>query len=260
MTWESFYIFAIASIACTFIGASLALKKAEFSRTAIVFALAGVCIHAVFIGNLWNSLERPPLRTMGETRLWYSLFVMGAGIFVYRLWKFRWILLLTGILSSVFSIINILKPEIHDQSLMPALQSPWFIPHVTIYMLAYAILACATLLAIAGLVKPKSNYLPSIDNLVYIGTGMVFLGLLSGSTWAKQAWGDFWSWDPKETWAAITCCGYLGYIHLRFTQYARSKWAYILVILSFLLLQMCWYGYQYLPSSEDSMHSYSETK
>ena len=260
MTWESFYIFVITSIVCTLAGACLALKKSEFSRGAFVLALLGVMIHATFISGLWMSLERPPLRTMGETRLWYSFFVMGTGIFIYKLWKFRWILLLTGILSSVFNIINLIKPEIHDQSLMPALQSPWFIPHVTIYMLAYAILACATLLSIAGLINPEKKYLPMVDNLVYIGTGMVFLGLLSGSTWAKQAWGDFWSWDPKETWAAITCCGYLAYIHIRFTKYAKSKWTYTLVILSFVLLQMCWYGYQYLPSAKSSMHSYTETR
>ena len=259
MTWETFYIFAIASALCTFVGAFWALKQKSLSKAAIVWGILGVVVHAAFLVGLWLSLERPPLRTMGETRLWYSLFVMAVGLFVYALWKFRWILLLTGTLATVFNVINLLKPEIHDQSLMPALQSPWFIPHVTIYMLAYSILACATLLAFAGWFS-KKDYLSSIDNLVYIGTGMIFLGLLSGSTWAKLAWGDFWSWDPKETWAAVTCCGYLGYIHLRFTRYARSRWTYALVIVSFALLQMCWYGYQYLPSSADSMHLYNVTK
>ena len=205
MTWESFYIFAWASACCAFIGALLALRKKSCSLPAVSFVSFGVLIHAAFIVGLWLSLERPPLRTMGETRLWYSLFVMGAGILVYVLWHFRWILLLTGTLATVFNVINLMKPEIHDQSLIPALQSPWFIPHVTIYMLAYSMLACATLLAVAGWFSSRKDYLSSIDNLVYIGTGMIFLGLLSGSTWAKLAWGDFWSWDPKETWAAVTC-------------------------------------------------------
>ena len=259
MTWESFYIFAVLSAILVYLGALIALSTKSLSRSAMVCVSLGVLVHATFIALLWMSLERPPLRTMGESRLWYSLFVMGAGVFVYALWRFRWILLLTSTLATVFNGINVLKPEIHDQSLMPALQSPWFIPHVTIYMLAYSILACATLLAIVGWAKHKDSYLPSIDNLVYIGTGMIFLGLLSGSTWAKLAWGDFWSWDPKETWAAITCCGYLAYIHLRFTKYNRSSWTFVLIILSFVLLQMCWYGYQYLPSSADSMHMYNAT-
>ena len=260
MTWDSFFIFAAATTVLTFAGAVLSARKQELSRSALAFAITGVLVQAAFVITLWISLERPPMRTMGETRLWYSLFVLAAGIFVYAIWNFRWMLLLSGTLASVFNIINLMKPEIHDQSLMPALQSPWFIPHVTIYMLAYAILACATLLAIAGLIRPEKKYLPSIDNLIYIGTGMIFLGLFSGSTWAKSAWGDYWSWDPKETWAAVTACGYLAYIHLRLSRPSYQKWSYALVILSFLLLQMCWYGYQYLPSSTESMHLYNITQ
>ena len=166
MTWESFYIFALASALCAFAGAFLALARKSRSRSAIVCVSLGVLLQVVFIAGLWLSLERPPLRTMGETRLWYSLFVMGAGIFVYALWHFRWILLLTGTLATVFNVINLFKPEIHDQTLMPALQSPWFIPHVTIYMLAYSILACAALLAVAALCRRGREYLSSIDNLV----------------------------------------------------------------------------------------------
>ena len=260
MNWENFPIYAAASMVCTLIGAVLALRQEKRSNGAIAFVALGIAILFLFISGLWYNLQRPPMRTMGETRLWYSLFVMGSGLFVYLLWNFRWILLLTGTLSSVFSIINILKPEIHDMTLMPALQSVWFIPHVTIYMLSYSILACACLLAIAGWIKKDMKYLPSIDNLVYIGTGMLFLGLLSGAIWAKSAWGDFWGWDPKETWAAITCTGYLSYIHLRFTRWAKHKGMYALVVFSFLLLQMCWYGYQYLPSSSVSMHMYNITQ
>lgn len=260
MTWETFPIFAIISIIFSLVGAFCALYTTKRSRTAILLVTLSTLTLLSFIIGLWLTLKRPPMRTMGETRLWYSLFVMASGIFVYVLWRFRWIFVLTGVLSSVFSIINILKPEIHDMTLMPALQSIWFIPHVTIYMLAYSILACAFLLALVGWIKKNTKYLPSIDNLVYIGTGMVFLGLLSGATWAKVAWGDFWGWDPKETWAAITCCGYLAYIHLRFTRYAQRIWIYALIVFSFLLLQMCWYGYQYLPSSANSMHMYNITQ
>ena len=257
MTWNIFPFFACASIGLTLIGSGFALAHKKRSVLAIVAVGLACLVMATFITGMWIDLERPPMRTMGETRLWYSFFVMCSGLCVYLLWQFRWILLLTGVLSSVFNIINILKPEIHDMTLMPALQSVWFIPHVTIYMLAYSILACATLLAILSWIKKDTKYLPYIDNLVYIGTGMVFLGLLSGAIWAKSAWGDYWGWDPKETWAAITCAGYLAYIHLRFTRWARSKWLFALVVFSFILLQMCWYGYQYLPSSESSMHMYN---
>ena len=260
MTWATFPIYAMLSIALALVGATFALRDKRTSRWAIFFTSIGTAILLLFIIGLWLNLERPPLRTMGETRLWYSFFVMSSGLFVYLIWKFKWILLLTGTLSSVFSIINVLKPEIHDMTLMPALQSVWFIPHVTIYMLSYSILGCATLLALIGWIKKEMKYLSSIDDLVYIGTGMLFLGLLSGAIWAKSAWGDYWGWDPKETWAAITCAGYLSYIHLRFTRWAQDRRMYVLVVVSFLLLQMCWYGYQYLPSSSVSMHMYNVTQ
>ena len=84
----------------------------------------------------WISLERPPMRTMGETRLWYSFFLPLAGIITYGRWKYKWILGFSTILSLVFVCINIFKPEIHNKTLMPALQSPWFTPHVIVYMFA----------------------------------------------------------------------------------------------------------------------------
>ena len=62
---------------------------------------------------------------------------------------------LTTVMSLVFIAVNILRPEIHNRVLMPALQSIWFIPHVTVYMFSYALLACTFLLALAGLVKPS---------------------------------------------------------------------------------------------------------
>ena len=89
---------------------------------------------AFLLPELWEYLQRPPLRTMGETRLWYSFFMGIAGLLTYIRWKYRWILSFSTLLSTVFVVINLLKPEIHDQSLMPALQGVWFIPHVTVYM------------------------------------------------------------------------------------------------------------------------------
>lgn len=259
MNWDSFCIFASASIVLSFAGAAVSLLMPCRDRLASALFGSGAAVLAVFITGMWISLERPPMRTMGETRLWYSFFVSLTGLFVYRRWRFRWILLFAAVLLSVFNIINIFKPEIHDKTLVPALQSIWFIPHVTVYMMAYGILACAFILAVAGVASKKHLHLESMDNLVYIGCGLLFVGMFLGAVWAKQAWGDFWEWDPKETWAAVTCAAYLSYIHLRLLGVSGKK-ACIPVIVGFLLLQMCWYGYQYLPSSENSMHLYNILK
>lgn len=101
-----------------------------------------------FILGMWISLERPPMRTMGETRLWYSFFLPLAGLITYVRWKYKWILSFSCILSLVFICINIFKPEIHNKTLMPALQSPWFAPHVIVYMFAYAMLGAAVVMAV----------------------------------------------------------------------------------------------------------------
>lgn len=77
--------------------------------------------------------------------------------------------LFSTLLSTVFVIINLMKPEIHDQSLMPALQSVWFIPHVTVYMFSYSVLGCAFIIALTGLFRHKEEYLHTADNLVYAG-------------------------------------------------------------------------------------------
>ena len=91
-----------------------------------------------------------------------------------------------------------MKPEIHDQSLMPALQSVWFIPHVTVYMFSYSVLGCAFIIALTGLFRHKEEYLHTADNLVYAGVAFLSIGMLLGSLWAKEAWGNYWSWDLKK--------------------------------------------------------------
>lgn len=260
MSWELFPYFAVVSMLLSLAAGVTSMAAPKRAATSLLLSWAGIVVLGAFVTGLWISLGRPPMRTMGETRLWYSLFVMVAGALVYRRWRYRWLLLFTTVLSSVFCVINILKPEIHDHTLVPALQSVFFIPHVTVYMFAYGILACSFLLAVAGLVMRGRDLFESIDNMVYIGTGLLFVGLLTGSIWAKQAWGDFWDWDPKETWAAMTAAAYLVYIHLRRTRASRSRWLLVTVIVGFLLLQMCWYGYRYLPSSAESMHIYNVTQ
>lgn len=194
---------------------------------------------------------------MGETRLWYSFFMGIAGLLTYIRWKYRWILSFSTLLSTVFVIINLVKPEIHDQSLMPALQSVWFIPHVTVYMFSYSVLGCAFIIALTGLFRHKEEYLHTADNLVYAGVAFLSIGMLLGSLWAKEAWGNYWSWDPKETWAVITWMGYLLYIHLRLFRRTGQKTLYALLIVSFLALQMCWYGVNYLPAAQQSVHLYN---
>lgn len=261
MNWDYFIWFAVTALLCWAIGAVSAWQG---KKSALVygFTTTGLIIFFSFILSMWFSLERPPMRTMGETRLWYSFFLPLAGLITYSRWKYKWILSFSCILSLVFICINILKPEIHNKTLMPALQSPWFTPHVIVYMFAYAMLGAAAIMAIYLLwVKKKpidSQEIDLCDNLVYVGLSFMTLGMLSGAIWAKAAWGHYWAWDPKETWAAATWFFYLIYIHFRLARPIQHRKALIIMLISFVLLQMCWYGINYLPAAQGvSVHTYN---
>ena len=260
MSWDSFIYFAVTAVILWLVGAWAAWKqKPAIAYTATI---AGLLVFFTFIVSMWVSLERPPLRTMGETRLWYSFFLPLAGLIVYSRWHYKWILSFSTLLAVVFICVNLFKPEIHSKTLMPALQSPWFAPHVIVYMFAYALLGAATVMAVYLLFFKKQpasdDELDMTDNMVYVGLAFMTFGMLFGALWAKEAWGHYWSWDPKETWAAITWFAYLAYIHYRQTPSHNPRLALYGLIFSFILLQMCWWGINYLPSAQgSSVHTYS---
>ena len=259
-TWDDFGAFALTALLLWAAGAVAAALRRRAALAAVLTA-AGICVYAAFIAAYWAGLQRPPLRTIGETRLWYALFIMVAGLASFARWRYRWILAFTTVMAAVFTAMNLLRPEIHDQTLMPALQSGWFVPHVTVYIFAYAVLGCAFLMAVASLFSRPERCLATADSLTCVGAAFLTLGLLSGALWAKDAWGDYWSWDPKETWAAATWAIYLLYIHLRLRLRLRARCrrlAAALLIAGFACLQMCWYGVNYLPAAKGSIHVYAQ--
>ena len=254
--WNIFPWFAIATAVLAVAASVLALCNRRTS--ALVTASLAVAVLGGFITILWLSLERPPMRTMGETRLWYSLFLLVAGVATYARWRFKWVLGFSALLSTIFMVINCLRPELHDKSLMPALQSAWFMPHVAVYMFSYALLGVATLAAIYLLIRRDERVVPAIENLLGGGIALFTVGMLTGALWAKQAWGEYWSWDAKEAWAATTWFIYQGAIHLRLLRPRAVKAFCLLIVVGFLSLQMCWYGVNYLPSASTSVHSYNQ--
>ena len=136
----------------------------------------------------------------------------------------------------------------NTKTLMPALQSPWFAPHVFVYIFAYSLLGVAVIIA----------WWKLADDLVHVSLAFLTIGMLFGALWAKEVWGHYWSWDPKETWAAITWLSYLVFIHYRQLPRHRERLALWVLIISFVLLQMCWWGINYLPSAQGmSVHTYN---
>lgn len=262
MEWNHLIYFALPAVFCWGMGAMAAYRPGK-SLQVVLWTVAGLAIFMAFIVGMWVSLERPPLRTMGETRLWYSFFLPVAGIITYIRWRYKWILSFSTVMSLVFICINLFKPEIHNKTLMPALQSPWFAPHVIVYMFAYATLGAGAVVAVYLLVRSRKTAIePGVmnlcDNLVYVGTAFLTIGMLFGALWAKEAWGHYWSWDPKETWAAATWLGNLLYIHFRFQKNKQYRSALGILVFAFILLQVCWFGVNYLPSAQgNSVHVYN---
>ena len=103
----------------------------------------------------------------------------------------------------------------------------------------------------------KLKLLQSIDNWSYrvIGLGFPFLtiGIIAGGVWANEAWGSFWSWDPKETWALITWLVFAAYLHSRITKGWEGKKTAILGSLGFFVIWICYLGVNLLGKG---LHSY----
>lgn len=258
MTWNDFICFAVPSI-LLWLGAGGLVFSLRYRKYADLLMSMGIIIFAVFIILFWIHLDRPPMRTSGETRLWYSFFLSTVGFIAYKRWKYPWLLSFSALIASVFIAINLLKPEVHSKSLMPALQSIWFIPHVTSYILSYAMFGAATIGAFIKLSKRNNDKMifDFIDNMVYIGYGFLMSGLLMGAIWAKEAWGHYWSWDPKETWAFVTSAAYLAYIHIRLKRTNKSDLIALWIVpIAFILLMITWIGVNYLPSAQGSVHVY----
>jgi ABC-type transport system involved in cytochrome c biogenesis permease subunit len=259
MSWNEFIWFALPSVVCWLAAGVLVYQKKQ-PKLPLWLMLAGIVIFAGFIVALWLGQARPPMKTTGETRLWYSFFLSSVGLITWLRWKYNWMLSFSALVASVFALINIFKPEIHFTHLMPALQSPWFVPHVTVYILSYSLFGAATVASVVQLVKlyrskPDAKLYAFMDNMVYAGMGLLMLGMFMGALWAKEAWGHYWEWDPKETWAGITATAYLIYIHMRRAKGAPKTTVWILP-LAFILLMITWLGVELLPAAQESMHTY----
>ncbi|EKD30827.1 MAG: cytochrome c biogenesis protein CcsA [uncultured bacterium] len=257
MSWNEFIYFAAGSLVLWY-GGTLLLYKSNKALWGNLLIVAGLLLFSAFIGLLWASMDHPPLRTMGETRLWYSLFIVLVGYVTYLRWRYKWLMAYSVVVSTVFVLVNLLKPEIHTTNLMPALQSIWFVPHVTVYILSYAMMGAATLAAIITLLRDEGKegeLFTLIDNLIFIGFGFLIAGMLMGAIWAKEAWGDYWTWDPKEVWAFITAASYLVYLHASYAGISRRK-ALLIIPLAFIMLMITWLGVEYLAVAQGSIHSY----
>jgi len=245
-----------------------------------LFILA-FCLNLTLVAHRSIKAGHPPFSNLYESLIFYAC----CTAFVYIIFEFVYNFKVVGALASVLSMLILLYATLQDDTIrpiMPALKSNWMLVHVVTYMLGYAAFGISFVTSIIFLVvKPFARQskdvrgteegkeiLPrNFDKLSYkivaFGFPFLTLGLITGAVWAKKAWGDYWSWDPKETWSLITWFAYLVYLHtplvLPKMNINKSKAAVILAIwllISFGIVNFTFLGMNYLPSASDSAHVY----
>ena len=105
----------------------------------------------------------------------------------------------------------------------------------------------------------KLSLLESIDNLSYrtisFGFPLLTIGIIAGAVWANEAWGSYWSWDPKETWALITWLVFASYLHARITKTWQGEKPAIIASVGFVVVWICYLGVNFLGKG---LHTYGQ--
>lgn len=139
----------------------------------------------------------------------------------------------------------------------PALQSPFFIPHVLVYMISYSLGAVAFALVVLSFIS--KNKASELQRTAYccIRTLFPFMtcGMLFGAIWADQVWGDFWSWDIKENWSLVTWLLYMLYLHC-YRRKPLKKYTRFLAILGFVGIIVTFF-FVNVMNNTSSVHVYS---
>jgi len=160
-------------------------------------------------------------------------------------------LALLAIASSPIAPKEVLPP-------IPALQSCWLVLHVTLSFIGESFFIVGFVSALMYLGSREAEKKERLDRLTYTSIGIgypVFTAgaLIFGAIWAQNAWGNYWSWDPKETWALITWLVYTAFLHARLVRRLRGRVSAILAIAGFAFTVFTFFGVNYLLSG---LHSY----
>ena len=202
---------------------------------------------------------RLPFASMYEFILIFTWAILA--IFVITRQKFHSPIF--DLLSNILVVLLLLAASFlpsEARPLMPALQSTWLHIHVLTAITAYGSFAIAFCLAGVYLVQENSkatSELRHLDQLIYrlVVLGFVFLSLviITGAVWAEQVWGNWWTWDPKETWSLVTWLVYAAYLHARRTYNWKGRKSAIMVIIGFVVVLITLFGVNLILPG---LHSY----
>ena len=269
------YLYALAAL--IFLFYTLTERKRLFTSALVVVGF-GLLVHTAGLVGRTINIGRLPFTNMYE----FTLFFAWGVILAYLITQRKHPVPLLGIVVMPVAVVLMAAASMMTtvaRPLMPALQSYWLQSHVATAVLAYGAFGVSFGVGVLYLIRDAQpvalgstgsgtstvmqgiSLLPStetLDKLLYrvVSFGFVFLTLvlITGAVWAEQAWGAWWSWDPKETWALITWLVYALFLHGRFTrgwQGRRTAW---LAILGFAAVMFTLFGVTWLMPG---LHSYS---
>ena len=209
-----------------------------------------------------------PLSNLYESLVFFSWVT----VIVYLYIEWRTKARVIGAFATPFACLAMayasFSPDVRNsiEPLIPALQSNWLIAHVITCFLGYGAFAVACGLGIMYLLKKRLGdsgplaafpSLKSLDELMHqtIIFGFLWLsaGIITGAVWADQAWGTYWSWDPKETWSLITWFVYATALHARFVRGWSGSRIAVISIIGFASVFFTYFGVNFLLSG---LHSY----
>lgn len=230
--------------------------------------LAGLVMHGgailfnfvVMLSN-WIINGYVPFVSMYQVLIFVSLMFSLTYLFIRYVKRMDWTIPYFSLCAAVF----LTGAAIMNQTLVwhypPALQSLFFLPHVMSYMLSYSLCAVGFLMTLIMFFQKGDEDKQKTEKALYTVTITAFpfmvLGCLLGALWANECWGNYWSWDAKETWSLITIFLYALYFHLRKIKRSRRLDILIRVVLvaAFIALLITFVGVNFFASG--GQHSYT---
>ncbi len=245
-------------------------QKEKLRTVARMIFLGSGILQSLYILSRYLIAGYTPITSQHEAVVFFAWSVTWA----YLSFHWRYSVKNFGTFVSILVLIMLViassvSREFHP--LAPALQSLWLPVHAGVAVMAYGFLALAFCGGIMYLLQERElkskrfgfffSRLPSLDALdqlnshcLTVGFALLTLGIITGSVWARQAWGTYWHWDPKETWSLITWFLYAAQIHQRVTVGWRGKRAAVMAIIGFCSVLFTLWGVNYLLGG---VHSYA---
>ncbi len=253
--------------------AYLLVREPLIGKTASGVLFLGLVLN--FTGMLRRSIEsyqmgifHPPWSNLFEALTFWSFIAGSVYLLIERKYGFKLIGAFVTPLILFTSAYAVFKASSDITPLMPALRSYWLYIHVVAAFTGYAGFTVAFGGAVAYLIKesfPENSFVkrffPSkevLDEITYKSIAIVFpiwtASIILGAAWANEAWGGYWSWDPKEVWSLIVWLFFGAYLHARQLMGWRGKRVAWMVIFGFVTVLICFFAINlYFPG----LHSYA---